>query len=87
MLKMKYNLIYERLVFMNRFEPLRKRIIRDKVVISMRIEEDTLKKIDELAREADISRNEFINQCIDYALGNIDIKSDAKKKKVESSIA
>ena len=57
---------------MNKFEPLKKKIFKEKVVISMRIEEDTLTKIDELSRATDISRNEFINQCIRFALDNME---------------
>lgn len=30
-----------------------------------------LKKVDELSVQTDISRNEFIVQCIDYALKNL----------------
>ena len=45
---------------------------QDKEVISIRLPADLLKEIDENAAKADISRNEFINQCIDFALKNID---------------
>lgn len=43
----------------------------DKEVISIRIATDLLKNVDKSAAEADISRNEFINQCIQFALQNI----------------
>ena len=36
----------------------------DKEVISIRLPSELLKQIDENAAKADISRNEFINQCI-----------------------
>lgn len=42
-----------------------------KEVISMRISSDTLAIIDEKAAQFEISRNEFINQCITFALDNM----------------
>ena len=45
---------------------------QDKEVISIRLPVDLLKEIDENATKADISRNEFINQCIIFALQNIE---------------
>lgn len=44
----------------------------EKEVISMRISAETLKEIDRKAAEVDISRNEFINQCIAFALSHMD---------------
>lgn len=44
----------------------------DKEVISIRLPSELLKEIDENAAKADISRNEFINQCIIFALQNIE---------------
>lgn len=43
----------------------------EKEVISMRISVDTLREIDRRAGEFGISRNELINQMIDYALANM----------------
>lgn len=51
---------------------------REKQVISIRIEQLVLKKVDEIANTIDISRNEVINQCIKYAIENSDF-SDRKK--------
>lgn len=45
---------------------------QDKEVISIRLPSELLKEIDRNAAKADISRNEFINQCIIFALQNID---------------
>lgn len=53
--------------FMNEFKPIK----QEKTVISIRLDVDMLKKIDELSMQTDISRNEFIVQCIDYALKNL----------------
>ena len=44
----------------------------EKEVISMRIDSDGLKTIDKKAAAVGISRNEFMNQMIQYALSNMD---------------
>lgn len=44
----------------------------EKEVISMRISTDVLMEIDRKAAEIDISRNEFINQCIAFALSHME---------------
>ena len=43
-----------------------------KEVISMRISSDILKKLDDMATESDISRNELINQMILFALEHME---------------
>ena len=48
----------------------------EKEVISMRISLDKLKIVDEKAAEIGISRNELINQMIDYALANMEEKQE-----------
>ena len=40
--------------------------------ITIRISDDKLKIIDKAAADFDMSRSEFINQCIDYALEHMD---------------
>jgi len=55
---------------MESFKPLK----NEKIVISIRMDRDMLKILDDEANEIDISRNEMIVQCIDYAL-----KAIAKK--------
>lgn len=50
----------------------------EKEVISMRISVDTLQEIDSKAAAVGISRNELINQMIQYALSNMD-EPDAEK--------
>ena len=52
---------------MNEFKPVK----QEKSVISIRIDSELLKIIDELSLKTDISRNEFIVQCIQYSLKNI----------------
>lgn len=44
----------------------------EKEVISMRLSLDLLSEVDRRAAEFDISRNEFINQCIMFALDHMD---------------
>ena len=56
---------------MKTFNPTKKIINNTKTIISIRISTKKIDKIDEIAGKIDISRNELINQCIDYALENI----------------
>ncbi len=51
----------------NEFKPIK----QEKSVISIRIDSDILKIIDDESLKADISRNEFIVQCIEYAIKNM----------------
>lgn len=50
----------------------------EKVVISIRLENEKIEKIDEIANKIDISRNELINQCLDYALENLEFSKKEK---------
>ena len=52
---------------MNKFKPIKK----EKSVISIRLNSDLLEKIDKFSAVSDISRNQFIIQCIEYALKNM----------------
>ena len=58
---------------MEKFKP--SKINTEKVVISIRIDINTLEEIDK--EKIEISRNELITQCIDFALSNIDKKDKA----------
>ena len=51
-------------MFMMEFNPAK----TEKTVITLRIEIDLLREIDDLSGNADISRNEFIMQCISFAM-------------------
>ena len=44
----------------------------EKEVISMRISSEILKKLDDMATESDISRNELINRMILFALEHME---------------
>lgn len=55
---------------MNKFKPIKND--NEKLVISIRINSNTLNKIDKEASKIDISRNELITQCIEFALDNIE---------------
>jgi len=59
-------------VIMEKFLP--KKIEKD--VISMRIPRDVLEILDQKAYDAGISRNELINQCINFALTHMNSDGD-----------
>ena len=42
-------------------------------IISVRIREDILKKLDEISKESNYSRNELINLILNYGVNNIEI--------------
>ena len=48
----------------------------DKTVISIRLEDMLIAQIDELAKGQKMSRNEFIKQCIVFALARIGTDTD-----------
>lgn len=50
----------------------------EKEVISLRIPSDVLKDIDKKSAVIGISRNELINQMINYALANMEESSEAE---------
>lgn len=43
----------------------------EKEVISFRIPKDLLAEIDKIANENSLSRNEFMVQCLEFAISNI----------------
>ena len=59
-------------VHMKEFVPYK----HEKEVISIRIDSELLKTVDSSAEHAGISRNEFINQCIAFALNHLAKKND-----------
>ncbi len=63
---------------MNEFKPYKINIV-EKQVISLRMEQKNLEKIDEVARKTKISRNALIVQCIDYALEHLQKESEKNK--------
>lgn len=50
----------------------------EKEVISMRISTEVLNTVDDKAAKIGISRNELINQMIQYALDNMDDNEETK---------
>ncbi|MFR8315879.1 hypothetical protein [Eubacterium ventriosum] len=44
----------------------------EKEVISFRIQKELLSQIDKIAVDNSLSRNEFMIQCLEFALANID---------------
>ncbi|MBR1718529.1 MAG: hypothetical protein IJ715_04605 [Bacilli bacterium] len=59
---------------MEKFQPTKTIPKNEKIVISIRLNIDKVEEIDKIAMQTDISRNQLINQCIEYALKNIDFK-------------
>ena len=51
---------------MEKFRPIK----QEKTLISIRLDVETLKNIDDISQQTDISRNELIVQCINFALKN-----------------
>ncbi len=47
-----------------------------KEATTIRLDSEKLEKIDKMAAKYNISRSAFINQCIDYALENMDKNKD-----------
>lgn len=52
---------------MKEFKPVKS----EKTVISIRLDANLLKAVDDLSVQTDISRNELIVQCIEYALAHL----------------
>lgn len=61
------------------FKPTKKPLTNDKIIISLRMNIDKLEQVDAIAGESDISRNELINQCIEFALEHIEKNSKDEK--------
>ncbi len=51
---------------MEKFKPIKP----EKTIISIRLDNEVLKDIDNISQKTDISRNELIVQCINFALKN-----------------
>lgn len=48
----------------------------EKLTVSIWLERRLLDKLEKVAGKADISRNELVCQCIEFALDNMDISSN-----------
>lgn len=56
-----------------------KKIKQEKVVISVRMDEAVLNTIEQVLVNTNISRNEFINQVIEYALDHMSDDTDTNQ--------
>lgn len=56
---------------MKRFQPTNK---SEKIVITIRIEDYRVEELDKIANKINISRNELISQCLDFAVKNLEFK-------------
>lgn len=57
----------------------------EKIVITIRIEDYRVDELDKIANKLNISRNELISQCLDFAIKNIDLKEVKSKKKSDKN--
>ena len=48
----------------------------DKEVISFRVPKDLLTEIDNIASNNSLSRNEFMVQCLEFAISNIETEDE-----------
>ena len=62
---------------MKRFQPTNK---SEKIVITIRIEDYRVEELDKIANKINISRNELISQCLDFAVKNLEFKKKDDKK-------
>lgn len=62
---------------MKRFQPIKS----EKMVITIRIEDYRIEELDRIANQINISRNELISQCLDFAIKNLEFKQPQQKKK------
>ena len=53
----------------------------EKIVISVRIDKDLVDRIDKVASETNLSRNEVICQSIEFALNNTDEEAEERAEK------
>ena len=63
---------------MKRFQPINK---SEKIVITIRIEDYRVEELDKIASKINISRNELISQCLDFAVKNLEFKKNNNKNK------
>lgn len=63
------------------FKPTKKPLTNDKIIISLRMNIDKLEQVDAIAGESDISRNELINQYIEFALEHLEKNQKEKTNK------
>ena len=63
---------------MKRFQPINK---SEKIVITIRIEDYRVEELDRIASKINISRNELISQCLDFAVKNLEFKKNNSKSK------
>lgn len=62
---------------MMKFNPFKS----EKIVITIRIEDYRVEELDKIANKLNISRNELISQCLDFAVKNIEFKKPKPKSK------
>lgn len=53
----------------------------EKIIFSVRMDKDKVTEIDNIATETDISRNELIVQCVDFAISHLPAAKRKRNKK------
>ena len=66
---------------MSEFIPHKRRMKDEYLQTTLRIKYEIIENLDQLAADLDMSRNELINQCIEYALENLKKPSNNEKEK------
>lgn len=66
---------------MEKFKIINNESTKKSELKSFRIKSELFSKIEELSKKYDISMNKLVNQCIEYALNNIEIDNEQYDKK------
>ena len=61
---------------MEKFQPTSKSGKIEKIVVTIRIEDYRVEELDRIASKVNISRNELISQCLDFAIKNLELKKE-----------
>ena len=61
---------------MEKFQPTSKSSKSEKIVVTIRIEDYRVEELDRIASKINISRNELISQCLDFAIKNLELKKE-----------
>jgi len=69
---------YKEVIFIATFKPTG---LSEKIVVSIRMDKDKLEQVDDIAHQTNISRNELLLQCIDFAIDHLHPTDNRNKKK------
>jgi len=66
---------------MEKFKPVKPVNKNEKIIITIRLEDYRVEELDKIANRINISRNELISQCLDFAVKNLSFDSDNNDKR------